>query len=325
MIYYFETNSTNPFYNLAFEEYLFRKKPAGDLYVMLWQNKDTVVVGKHQNIFEEVNLAYAKEQGIKVVRRNSGGGSVFHDLGNLNYTWIMDRNGPYDVPQFARPILQALQQLGVAATFTGRNDICVNEYKISGTAQYVQQSKILHHGTLLVNSNLEKMSRVLRPGSKITHSQARPSHRSRVCNLADCVQGGLPIELIKKTILAQFEKIKSAELSAEETAEIRLLQKNKYETRSWNEGFMPACNFTNKKRFAGGTVQVQAFLQAGKIKSIRFLGDFFADKNIQELEEKLKGLSLTEDLGEKLKQCHVESYIRGVTAEDLFSLFDTFQ
>ena len=325
MIYYFETGSTNPFYNLAFEEYFFHTKPVGDTYVILWQNRDTVVIGKHQNTYEEIDLSYARKHHINIVRRNSGGGSVFHDLGNLNYSWITDRNGPVDFTRFSGPVLAALRTLGVEATCTGRNDICIDERKISGTAQYIRQDKILHHGTLLINSDLKKIEHVLRATSKITNSQARPSHRSRVGNLQEWVNHPLDVAEVKRAILAQFSSAISYRISDKEQAAITNLQKTKYKTSAWNYGFMPPCNFTNKKRFAGGTVQVQAFLKAGKIESIRFLGDFFADKNIQELEDKLRGLSLTENLGEKLKQYQAGSYIRGVTAEDLFSLFDTFQ
>ncbi len=324
MIYLLETHSNNPFYNLAFEEYFFLKKPTGITFVILWQNQDTVVVGKHQNIFDEIDLDYAKQHNIQIVRRNSGGGSVFHDLGNLNYTFLLDRPSKYETRQFSLPILQALTQIGIKAEFTGRNDLCVQGAKISGTAQYIQGNKILHHGTLLIHSNLDKLSRVLCSKTKITDSRAAHSHKSRVRNLEDILGLKLDIPTIKSAIFNQFSDALPYVPTEQDKKSIELLVREKYQTPQWNYHFIPPCNFTNRKRFAGGTVEVHTQIEQGCIKHIEFRGDFFTKKDIHQLEQSLVETNVLSQLTNALQICQADSYIEQVSAEDIASLFEVF-
>ena len=177
----------DPYYNLAVEEYLFQT--AEDEVFMLWQNEPTVVIGKNQNAYAEVELDVLRERGIHLARRITGGGAVYHDLGNVNYTFIA-KSGQQgiDFAHFTAPILRALAELGIRAELSGRNDLLVDGRKFSGNAQYSANGKTLHHGTLLFDSDLTVLSDVLRPDEEKIRSKAVRSVRSRVTNLAPLLQ-----------------------------------------------------------------------------------------------------------------------------------------
>ena len=162
---YVESESRNPYFNLALEEYMFENTPLTEECFMLWQNSNTIVVGKYQNTIEEINSEAVRKQGISVVRRLSGGGAVYHDDGNLNFTFISDKekNPKLDFKRFIVPVVSALADLGVEAEFSGRNDITINGLKVSGNAQYIKNGRILHHGCIMLDSNLEKVSEALLP------------------------------------------------------------------------------------------------------------------------------------------------------------------
>ncbi|MEG2037634.1 MAG: lipoate--protein ligase family protein, partial [Ruthenibacterium sp.] len=160
---YLETGSQNPYYNLAFEEFVLTERREGD-YLLLWQNANTIVIGQNQNAEEEINRAFVEEHGIHVVRRTTGGGAVYHDLGNLNYSFLTDvsDSGTMSMARFTAPVVQALRDLGVQAEASGRNDILADGKKVSGTAQRLSRHRILHHGTLLFDSNPAMIAGALR-------------------------------------------------------------------------------------------------------------------------------------------------------------------
>ncbi len=186
-VFYYIFDSVDPFYNLALEQLLMELKPKGDIYVLLWQNDNTVVVGRHQNTFEEVDIGFAKQQNIKIVRRNSGGGAVFHDLGNINYSFIVDYSEKDRNLNFClKEILGfVLDKIDIQYNFTGRNDIVTPKGKISGCAVYNTNDKTLFHGTLLVNSNLDILKKVLTRNNKISDNISVKSNNNRVCNISD--------------------------------------------------------------------------------------------------------------------------------------------
>ena len=191
---YIRLKTTDPHLNLAVEEYLFRH--SGDDIFMLWQNEPTVVVGKNQNVYAEVNTEYAKERGINIVRRITGGGAVYHDLGNLNYTFITSETKAkaLDYEYFTRPIIDALATLGVVATLSGRNDLEVDGKKFSGNAQFCADGRILHHGTLLFDTDVNELSAVLRVDKEKLEYKAVKSHKSRVTNLCDIIDKGIDLD-----------------------------------------------------------------------------------------------------------------------------------
>ncbi|HQL40659.1 MAG TPA: lipoate--protein ligase family protein, partial [Anaerolineaceae bacterium] len=176
---------TDAYFNLAAEEYVFDQLDREEDYLLLWQNRNAVVVGKHQNTIEEVNSQFIQEHGVQVVRRLSGGGAVYHDMGNLNFTFIGDAEGnKFNFQKLSQPIVQTLQQMGVADVhFSGRNDILIGEKKISGNAQFVRGNRLLHHGTLLFHSDLDMVSRVLTVKGDKIESKGVKSVRSRVTNI----------------------------------------------------------------------------------------------------------------------------------------------
>ena len=187
--FYFITHfNNNPYYNIASEEYLLRQKEGN--YIYIWQNEPSVIVGVNQNTLQEVNLAYVQDNGIKVVRRQTGGGAVYHDLGNICYTVVSKYDeGVDNYKKFTAPVIEYLNSLGVKAEFSGRNDITVGDKKISGNAQTVYNGRVLHHGTLLFDTDLTVLSSALNPNKLKTQSKGIKSVRARVCNISEFTTG----------------------------------------------------------------------------------------------------------------------------------------
>lgn len=324
MIYYFETKSTNPFYNLAFEEFFFDKKKDGETYVMLWQNDNTVVIGKHQNIYEEIDFDYAQSNNINIVRRNSGGGSVYHDLGNYNYSLMFDYNFDYSIEKFSQPIINLLSTLGLNARFQGRNDIYIDDFKVSGTAQHIKENKILHHGTLLVNSDLSKISKVLTRNTKILSSSAVPSKKAQICNIQNLTDTKIDFSMIKNAIIKQYPEIQEYTPSETELVEINKLRQKKYKSQDWLIGKNLKYEYKNKMHFEGGTIEVSANIKNNIIKEIKFYGDFFTIKDLSELESSLIGTTITDNLYKSIKELNAASYFKNISNENIYSLFEVF-
>ncbi|MCR5134440.1 MAG: lipoate--protein ligase family protein, partial [Clostridiales bacterium] len=282
-MYYYESTTTDPCENLATEEYFFETLPAGTGLFMLWQNRDAVIVGKYQNTAEEINTAYVREHGIEVVRRMSGGGAVFHDLGGLNYTIITDEETSPCDPVWKRhmaPLLSVLRGYGLDARFTGRNDIEIGGRKIAGCAQYAHDSRTLHHGCILFDTDLTKVAAALRgkpqrtgepaahtPGEAIFVSRSDKSVPSRVTTIRACLE-----ELgIRKTIETFMRDLRKAyqpqetaadeqeafvpyQLTEADRKEIDILCESKYRTWAWNYGYRADYQVKKEQRFATGTV-----------------------------------------------------------------------
>jgi lipoate-protein ligase A len=193
--------SVNPYYNLALEEYLLKETDPGDDLFMLWQNRPAIIVGRNQNTWDEINLDFVRKNNIAVVRRMTGGGAVYHDLGNLNFTFIArdrkESSAILDFARFARPVVDALRELGVPAEFSGRNDIVVDGAKVSGNAQYRYKDLVLHHGTLLFDSRIEDMVQALNVSKDKIASKGVASVRSRVASQKILAMAKCPVLIVK--------------------------------------------------------------------------------------------------------------------------------
>ncbi len=319
---YLETDSVDPAYNLAFEQYVFDRFPRSCRYLMLWQNNNAVIVGKNQNTAAEVNGAYVAEKGISVVRRLSGGGAVFHDLGNLNYTFIGDAglNDGLDFSQFCRPVVEALADYGVTAAFDGRNDITIEGKKFSGNAQYLREGRIMHHGTILFCSDLDQIGRALNVNRDKIISKGSKSVRSRVTNLCEYLPKDVGLEDFKRTLLEKFfgrPDPRPHELLPQEKLAIRLLAQSRYRNRAWNYNHSPNSKITRQRYYDGvGTVEVHFDVEHGIISSFRIFGDFFGSASTTVLAELLEGVEMDKDaILDRISSLDLELYIHNLSKE----------
>ena len=318
---YLETGSVDPSYNLAFEEYVLQNWRQGDILI-LWQNANSVIVGRNQNAEAEINRAFVEEHGIKVVRRNTGGGAVFHDLGNLNYSFITDADSleKDTLRRFLDPVVSALRGLGLDAESSGRNDILVSGKKVSGTAQQLKNGRILHHGTLLFDADTSLLAGALNPDPTKYQSKGIASVRSRVGNIKDHLP--CPMDLpqfwtcIKNVLTA--EGIEEIHLPEESIAAIRKLQEEKYDTWQWNFGKSPKFQMHNRRRHTGGLLDIHLSVDTGAISEIRIFGDFLALLPVSDLEEVIEGCTYEENaLIAALSDINLAPYLGIITLQEL--------
>lgn len=323
MVHYLETRSTDPYYNLAFEEYVLEHRREGD-WLLLWQNFRTVVIGLNQNAAEEVDELYAAAHGISVVRRATGGGAVYHDLGNLNYSLISDAGeaAALSLGRFVEPVCVALRSLGVPAEATGRNDITVNGLKVSGTAQRLSAGRVLLHGTLLFETDAATMSAVLRPDPGKFSSKAAKSVRSRVGQIRDFLPPGTSFEDFRSALLSALtgSGLRLESLSDAELAAVGRLADEKYRSWDWTWGRAPDFGFKTRRRFPGGTLELSLDVGAGVIRAAAIRGDFMASVPCTPLEDALCGLSFTpEAIRSALSGLDLPPMLGSITLDELIS------
>ena len=317
---------TDPRINLAIEEYALKSLPAVDDYLLFYINEPSIIIGKNQNTIEEINADYVNEHGIHVVRRLSGGGAVYHDLGNLNFSFITNDDGQsfHNFSKFTKPVVEALRKLGVEAELTGRNDIQVGERKISGNAQYSTKGRMYSHGTLLFDSQLENVVSALKVNADKIKSKGIKSIRSRVANITEFLQEKMSIEEFRLAILHSIfggNEVEEYRLTDEDWRHIHALSKERYQTWEWNYGKSPKSNFRQSKRFDIGTVEVQLDIERGKIGEARIFGDFFGVKDVAELEELLRGQPYDKAvLSELIAGTDIQPYFGNLDRESFVSL-----
>lgn len=321
---YIENTNNDPRYNLAFEEYVFLNTDYDEPILLLWQNGPAVIVGKYQNTLEEVNYDFVKEKGINIVRRNTGGGAVYHDLGNLNYSFIIpDVQSKIDFKTFTIPVVKALESAGVQAEQTGRNDILVDGKKFSGNAQQFSNHKLLHHGTLMFDVNTDDVAKALKVKEGKFKSKATKSVKSRVTNLKPYL-GDITVEDFKNLLIEWFDReygLKKVELTEKQKQEILDLREKKYATDDWNLGRSPKADIVRGDFFRCGQVEFHFSIEKHRIKDVKITGDFFPTKDIAQLEESLRGTEYSrEALQEVLENSDLEGYFGDVTAEELLQV-----
>ncbi|MBI6873902.1 lipoate--protein ligase [Clostridium aciditolerans] len=324
---YILSNSFNPYFNLALEEYIFKTVGMQEDFIILWQNENTIVIGRHQNTIEEINANFVQENNIKVVRRITGGGAVYHDLGNLNFSFITgyDKNNMIDYKKYTIPVINALKKLGVDAELSGRNDLTIDGKKFSGNAQSMHKGRILHHGTLLFDSNLDIIGKVLNVQLDKIQSKGIKSVRSRVTNIKDYLREGTDVNGFKELLLKNlFENniLEEYHLSENDLVSITKLKESKYDTWEWNYGKSPKFNFKSSKRFANGKLEVLLNVNSGLINECKIYGDFLALCSVDELEEKLKRIRYEKSAIEYiLSSVNLTQYFGNITLDEILECF----
>jgi len=284
---------TDPYFNLAAEEYLL--KSSHEEYFLLWRNEPSIVVGKHQNALAEIDLTYARERGFKVARRISGGGTVFHDLGNLNFSFITngEEGKQVNYRKYARPIVEVLAKLGIEASFSKRDDILVGGMKISGNASHVYKQRVLHHGTLLFSSDLTDLSKALKTTPELFTDKAVKSVRSKVTNISDHLENTIDVtvfrDMIIKHIVDENEGV-IHEYSEAEIKEISRLQEERFSTWDWNFGYSPKYVFKKEMVVRRGKISVEMKVVSGKIDELFLQSDFLGRTDTTILEKMMTGI-----------------------------------
>lgn len=327
---YIVNDSNDPRYNLAFEEYCLKHLDLkeNEEYVILWINGPAIIVGKNQNTLEEVNQQYVEDEGIQVVRRVTGGGAVYHDLGNLNFSIItlttdLER---IDFKKYNVPIVEALQKLGINAELSGRNDMTIDGKKFSGIAQSVWKKRVLNHGTLLFDTDLEVLTKALNVKQDKIVSKGIKSIRSRVTNIKPYMPEEGDIHKFKEVLLRTiFEKENSEpveyKLSEEDLVNIDTLFKEKYSTWEWNYGESPKFNYKNYKRFDFGNIDIRFNVRNGLISETIIYGDFFGTRDVYFLQEKLNGTKYEkEEVRKALADEPLDKYFGDISVDEFVNL-----
>ena len=290
---YLQNPSTDPHYNMSFDEYCLERFPSDDTVFYLWRNAPSVIIGLNQNAYAEVNLAYIEAEGIRLARRVTGGGAVYHDLQNLNYTIVgRSRDLERDYPGYLQYMLEALRALGVPAEMTGRNDIVVEGRKVSGYAKRVYKDRLMVHGTLMYDVDIDRLTSALSvPGSKLD-AAGIASVRSRVANLKDYLPQFSCIEEFQdalERILSRDRYDPLIRLSPEDEEYVRVLSRTKFSTWEWNYGHSPKARLRKALRLPCGNVEAMCEIAGGRIAGLAFGGDFIGSLPAEGVAAALKG------------------------------------
>ncbi|CAG9622965.1 Lipoate-protein ligase LplJ [Sutcliffiella rhizosphaerae] len=317
---------TDPRINLAIEEYALKNLNIEDTYLLFYINEPSIIIGKNQNSMEEINTKYVEDNGIHVVRRLSGGGAVYHDQGNLNFSFITKDDGEsfHNFKKFTAPVIDALNSLGVRAEMSGRNDILAEGRKISGNAQFSTKGRMFSHGTLLFDSEIEHVVSALNVKKDKIESKGIKSIRSRVANIKEFLEEDLSIEQFRQLLLEAIFKSKDIpkyELTEKDWENIHQLSKERYQNWDWNYGKSPKFNLQHSHRFPVGQIDIRLDVNKGKIENAKIYGDFFGVGNVTEIETLLSGTKYEKaEITGILKEVDVKHYFGNITKEELINL-----
>ena len=327
-MYYVIDKNTDPWWNLAAEEYLFKNmdKPI----FRLWQNDNAIIIGHHQNAFAEINLDYVRKRGIKVVRRLTGGGAVFHDLGNVNFTFIdnvsVNEDSAVMFARFTKPVIDALRVLGVDAYLEGRNDLLIDGRKFSGNAVARYKNRLLQHGTLLFSASMADLSSALASRPEKFTGKSVQSNRSRVTNISEHLTNPIPIngfiEHMHNFVAGEGSGYIQYNYTKEDLEAISKLKKEKYSQDSWNYGKSPAYSYSKVVKFPAGLLELYLQVNGGIIEEIKIYGDYFFNRDTCELEELIRGSKHSyNELKERLEKINLSDYFSNIEGEEFLSLF----
>jgi lipoate-protein ligase A len=318
---------TDPQINLSIEEYALKNLDINETYLLFYINESSIIIGKNQNTIEEINTEYVESNSIKVVRRLSGGGAVYHDLGNLNFSFITKDDGEsfHNFRKFTEPVVIALKKLGVNAELSGRNDIEVGGRKISGNAQFSTKGRMFSHGTLMLNSEIENVVSALKVKKDKIESKGIKSVRSRVANISEFLTEKLEIgefrSMLLKYIFEGEEEIPEYVLTEEDWEKIYQLSKERYQNWEWNYGRSPKFNLQHSHRFPVGSIDVRLEVDKGVIKNCKIYGDFFGVGDVSEIEERLTGKRYEKnDIEKALADIDTTHYFGSVAKDEFINL-----
>lgn len=332
MIYVDNGNHYDASMNIALETYLVENKLVDEPILLFYINRPSIIIGRNQNTIEEVNQPYIDEHGIEVVRRMSGGGAVYHDLGNVSFCFIKDDDGSFrDFAGFTRPVIEALHKLGATeARLEGRNDLLIDGKKFSGNAMYAKDGRMTAHGTLLFNSDLEEITNALKPRKEKIESKGIKSIRSRVTNIAPYVDEkyrSLSIEEFRDVLLLEIFGVDSKEdvpqyhLTAEDWEKVEAIRQERFGNWDWNYGESPAFDIEKREKFPFGLVDFRFNVAQGKVASAKIYGDFFGLGDIKDVEEALVGQRFERESFERVfETLDINRYFGRVTKEELLDL-----
>jgi len=319
---------TDPQINLAIEEYVLRTMDINeDSFLLFYINEPSIIIGKNQNTIEEIDTDFVEENGIKIVRRLSGGGAVYHDLGNLNYSFITKDDGESfrNFKKFTEPVVDALAKMGVKAELIGRNDLLVEGRKISGNAQFATQGRMFSHGTLMFDTEIDTVVSALKVRKDKIESKGIKSIRSRVANISEFLEEPMTIEQFRQEILNSIfegeENIKYRVLTDEDWENIHALSRERYANWDWNYGKSPKFNMQHSHRFPVGSIDVRLQVDKGIIKDVIIFGDFFGVGEVEVITEKLKGIQYNrESMNKALSDLDISTYLGGITRDEFLQL-----
>lgn len=320
---------TDPYINLALEEYVLNNFGEEDTYLLFYINAPSIIIGRNQNSVEEINTEYVDANNIKVVRRLSGGGAVYHDEGNLNFSFITKDDGDsfHNFAKFTEPVVNALRLLGVPAELIGRNDLLVEGRKISGNAQFSTKGRMFSHGTLMFDSEIDHVVSALNVKKEKIESKGIKSIRSRVANITEYLDEKITMEQFKNLILRSIfnvddvQDVPRYELTEEDWEKVYEISKNRYQLWEWNYGKSPAFNKQASHKFPSGLLDVRLDVKNGMINNCKIYGDFFGLGNVQDIEKALIGVKHERASVEKaLENMDIPYYLGKITKDEFVQL-----
>lgn len=327
MLFIDNQKNYDPRINLAIEEYALKHLDINETYLLFYINEPSIIIGKNQNTIEEINTKYVEDQQIHVVRRLSGGGAVYHDKGNLNFSFITkdDGNSFHNFKKFTEPVVEALKKLGVNAELSGRNDLMAEGRKISGNAQFSTKGRMFSHGTLLFDSEIENVVSALKVKKDKIESKGIKSIRNRVANISEFLEQKVTVEEFREMLLRYIfdgeENITEHKLTEKDWETIHQISKERYQSWDWNYGKSPKFNLQHSHRFPVGQIDVRLEVNKGKIDACTIYGDFFGVGDVQEVQEKLTGVRYEKaSIEQALEDIDIPHYFGNITKEEFVEL-----